>query len=120
MIRNLLNLARDRGVDLRGVAVIVLLSNAVALLAADVVVLAWRGALPGLYVLGAFPLVLGAMMLLSSDLHLTGEERLDRHLGLSFRGARRREAQAAYADLCGHVARVQLREPGASTAGPDR
>ncbi|KVS42070.1 hypothetical protein WK35_25305 [Burkholderia vietnamiensis] len=98
-MRNLTNLAREHGIDLHGVAVAVVLSAAVALLAADVVLLAWHGLLPGLFVLGGLPLVLGGVMLLSSDIGLTDEERLDRHLGLSFRGKRRTIAQAAYADL---------------------
>lgn len=99
MIRNLLNLARDRGVALRGVAVMVLLSSAVALLAVDVVVLAWRGALPSLYVLAVFPLVLCAVSLLSSDIGLTTQGRLDRWLGLSFHGERRAACAKAYDDL---------------------
>ncbi|RAR66875.1 hypothetical protein C7401_102300 [Paraburkholderia unamae] len=99
MIRNPHNLARDRGVDPRGVALAVALSIAVVLLAVDVVVLAWGGLLPGLYVLAVFPLVLGAASLLSSDLRQTNEERLDRWLGLSFRGEHRVACAKAYDDL---------------------
>ncbi|WP_131753336.1 hypothetical protein [Burkholderia vietnamiensis] len=99
MIRNLQNLARDRGVDLRGVAVKGLLSAAVALLAVDVTLLALHNLLPSMYVLAGLPLVLCAASLLLSDLHLTDEERLDRWLGLSFRGEHRRACAKAYADL---------------------
>ena len=99
MRNNLTNLARESGVDLRGVAVAVVLSAAVALLAVDVVLLAWRGLLPGAYVLAAGPLWFGAVMLVSSDIGLTGEERLDRHLGLSLRGDHRVVCAKAYADL---------------------
>ena len=95
---NLLN-SRERGVVLRGVMVKAVLSAAATLTAVNVVLLAWGENAPGLYVLGAFPLVLGAMMLLSSDVHLTGEERLDRHLGLSFRGEHRAACAKAYDDL---------------------
>lgn len=98
-MRNLLNLARARGVDLRGVAVAVVLSTAVALLAVDVVLLAWHNLLPGLFVLAGLPLVLCAASLLSSDVWQTSEERLDRHLGLSFRGDHRAVCAKAYADL---------------------
>ncbi|WP_430228298.1 hypothetical protein [Paraburkholderia tropica] len=98
-MRNLLNLFRDRGVNLRGVAVAVVLSAAVALLAVDVTLLAWHNLLPSMYVLAGLPLVLCAVMLLSSDVWQTSEERLDRHLGLSFRGERRLACAKAYADL---------------------
>ncbi len=98
-MRNLLNLFREHGVDLRGVAVAVLLSAAVALLAVDVVLLAWHNLLPGLFVLAGLLLVLCAASLLSSDVWQTSEERLDRHLGLSFRGERRLACAKAYADL---------------------
>jgi len=98
-VRNLQNLAREHGVDLRGVAIAVLLSTGVALLGVHVVLLAWHGLLPNMYVLAGLPLVLCPASLLSSDIGLTDEERLDRHLGLSFRGERRTIAQAAYADL---------------------
>lgn len=98
-MRNLLNLFRDHGVKLRGVAVAVVLSIAVALLAVDVVVLAWGGSLPGLYVLAVFPLALCAASLLSSDLWQTDEERLDRWLGLSFHGKHRVACAKAYADM---------------------
>ncbi|VVD61880.1 hypothetical protein PCE31106_00139 [Pandoraea cepalis] len=99
MRNNFTNLVRERGVNLRGVAVAVVLSAAVALLAVDVVLLAWRGLLPGAYVLAALPLWFGAVMLVSSDIGLTGEERLDRHLGLSLRGDHRAVCAKAYADM---------------------
>lgn len=98
-MRNLMNLARARGVDLRGVAVAVVLSAAVALLAVDVVLLAWHNLLPSMYVLAGLPLVLCVASLLSSDVWQTSEERLDRHLGLSFRGDHRAVCAKAYADL---------------------
>lgn len=99
MIRNLMNLAREHGVDLRGVAIAVLLSTAVALLAVDVVLLAWHNLLPSMYVLAGLPLVLCAASLLSSDVWQTNEERLDRWLGLSFRGEHRVACAKAYDDL---------------------
>ncbi|MBR7945426.1 hypothetical protein [Burkholderia cenocepacia] len=110
---NLLRQARDRGVNLRGVAVTMLLSAAVALLAVDAVLLAWHGLLPSMYVLAALPLVLGAVMLVSSDIGLTNEERLDRHLGLSFRGEHRAVCTKAYDDLW-RIDEVDVRRKPAS------
>jgi hypothetical protein len=91
--------AERRGISMRGVAVAVLLSIAVVLLAADLVGRTWRADLPPLFVLAGFPLVLCAVSLLTSDVWLTRAEKLDRHLGLSFRGERRQAARRAYADL---------------------
>lgn len=92
-------LAREHGVNLRGVAVKGLLALDAVLIAVAVVLFAWRGLLPGTYVLAALPLTLCAASLLSSDLHLTDKERLDRWLGLSFRGERRVACAKAYDDL---------------------
>ena len=91
--------AERRGVSLPGVAVAVLVSIGAVLLAADLVGRTWRADLPPLFVLAGFPLVLGAASLLTSDVWRTREEKLDRWLGLSFRGDRRQAARAAYAKL---------------------
>lgn len=94
---NLLRLARQRGVSLRGIAVMALLSLGTGAIGATVALFAWRGVLPN--VLSAMVLMACAASLLWSDLWQTDEERLDRHLGLWFRGERRAIAQAAYIDL---------------------
>ncbi|PJO21671.1 hypothetical protein [Burkholderia glumae] len=96
---NLLRLARDHGVNLRGVALKAILSLDAVLIGAGVTVLALRGVLPTLDVWAMLPLMLCAASLLSSDLHLTDEERLDRWLGLSFRGKQRVACAKAYADM---------------------
>lgn len=96
---NLLRLARERGVNLRGVAVMALLSLGTGAIGATVALFAWRDVLPSAYVLSAMVLMACAASLLSSDLWQTDEERPDRHLGLWFRGERRAIAQAAYIDL---------------------
>lgn len=62
--------------------------------------LTWRGLLPGFFALGVFPLALGAVSLLTSDLHRASDENMDRWLGVqSLQGEGRATAQAAYADL---------------------
>ncbi|HDR8950437.1 TPA: hypothetical protein QDA82_000706 [Burkholderia vietnamiensis] len=96
---NLLRLARERGVSLRGVAAMGLLALDAVSIGAAAVLFAWMGLLPTMYVLSGLVLMLCAASLLSSDLWQTDEERLDRHLGLWFRGERRAIAQAAYIDL---------------------
>lgn len=92
-------LARDHGVNLRGVAIMALLSLDAVLIGAGVTVLALRGVLPPLDAWAMLPLMLCAASLLSSDLHLTKEERRDRWLGLSFRGEHRVAFAKAYADI---------------------
>lgn len=98
-MRNLLNLFRDHGVSLRGVALMALLSLDAVLIGAGVTVLALRGVLPPLDAWAMLPLTLCAASLLSSDLWQTDEERLDRWLGLSFHGEHRLACAKAYADL---------------------
>ncbi|WP_205182958.1 hypothetical protein [Burkholderia sp. LMG 13014] len=91
--------ARARGVSVPGVAVAVLTSGAVA--AAGVVVLLFtlRGLLPPPFALAAFPLLLGAVAMLTAGLDRADDEHFDRWLGLSYRGEQRVEARQAYADL---------------------
>ncbi|MBI0326954.1 hypothetical protein [Burkholderia plantarii] len=98
-LNTLRRLARDHGVNLRGVALMALLSLDAVLIGAGVTVLALRGVLPPLDAWAMLPLTLCAASLLSSDLHLTDKERLDRWLGLSFRGERRVACAKAYDDL---------------------
>ncbi|HGL6715952.1 hypothetical protein WK24_15155 [Burkholderia vietnamiensis] len=98
-MRNLLNLFRDHGVNLRGVALMALLSLDAVLIGAGVTVLALRGVLPPLDAWAMLPLTLCAASLLSSDLRQTDEERLDRWLGLSFHGEHRVACAKAYGDL---------------------
>ncbi|MDR8731320.1 MULTISPECIES: hypothetical protein [Burkholderia cepacia complex] len=98
-MRNLLNLFRDHGVNLRGVALMALLSLDAVLIGAGVTVLALRGVLPPLDAWAMLPLTLCAASLLSSDLWQTDEERLDRWLGLSFHGEHRVACAKAYDDL---------------------
>ncbi|MDR5643224.1 MULTISPECIES: hypothetical protein [Burkholderia] len=98
-MRNLLNLFRDHGVNLRGVALMALLSLDAVLIGAGVTALALRGVLPPLDAWAMLPLTLCAASLLSSDLYLTDEERLDRWLGLSFHGEHRVACAKAYDDL---------------------
>lgn len=98
-MRNLLNLFRDHGVNLRSVALMALLSLDAVLIGAGVTVLTLRGVLPPLEAWAMLPLTLCAESLLSSDLWQTNEERLDRWLGLSFHGEHRVACAKAYDDL---------------------
>lgn len=98
-MRNLLNLFRDHGVNLRSVALMALLSLDAVLIGAGVTVLTLRGVLPPLEAWAMLPLTLCAASLLSSDLWQTNEERLDRWLGLSFHGEHRVACAKAYDDL---------------------
>ena len=96
---NLSRLARDRGVNLRGVAVMALLSLGTGAIGATVALFAWLGVLPSAHVLPAMVLMACAASLLSSDLWQTDQELQDRRLGLSFRGEHRAVCAKAYDDL---------------------
>ncbi|MCA8224800.1 hypothetical protein LGM69_25325 [Burkholderia multivorans] len=91
--------ARARGVSLSGVAVAVLTSCAVAVAGVVVLLFTLRGLLPPPFALAAFPLLLGAVAMLTAGLDRTGDEHFDRWLGVSYRGEQRVAARQAYADL---------------------
>jgi hypothetical protein len=91
--------AERRGISMRGVPLAVVVSAVAVALGLTVVLLVLRDVLPSHFILAIFPLAGGTVALLTSDVWLTREEKLDRWLGLSFNGDRRQAARRAYADL---------------------
>ncbi|MDN7857998.1 hypothetical protein QZM81_19525 [Burkholderia cepacia] len=89
------------GVNVGGLAVMVLGAVFAVGVGLVALLLTWRGVLPGFFALGVFPLALGSVSLLTSGLHRSGndEERMDQWLGVSLQGEAQAAARAAYADL---------------------
>lgn len=89
------------GVNVGGLAVMVLGAVFAVGVGLAALLLTWRGVLPGFFALGVFPLALGSVSLLTSGLHRSGndEERMDQWLGVSLQGEALAAARAAYADL---------------------
>lgn len=84
---------------LGGVAVMVIGATVAVAIGLATLLLTWLGLLPAPFALGIFPLGLASVSLLTSGLHRTDEENLDRWLGVSLHGEARAAAQATYADL---------------------
>ncbi|WP_176322323.1 hypothetical protein [Burkholderia vietnamiensis] len=87
------------GVNLPGVAAMVIGATVAVAAGLATLLLTWRGLLPGFFALGVFPLALGAVSLLTSDLRRTDEENLDRWIGVALHGEARATARAVYAEL---------------------
>ncbi|HDR9172043.1 TPA: hypothetical protein QDB40_006128 [Burkholderia vietnamiensis] len=98
---NTTNTNARTGVNVGGLAVMVLGAFFAVGVGLVALLLTWRGLLPGFFALGVFPLGFGAVSLLTSGLHRSGndEQRMDQWLGVSLQGEARTAAQAAYADL---------------------